>query len=179
MGDSPLILPNQSLAEFNAHHDAMTPGKLDPKRNKREYAFEAPPEEKNHYQEERPAFSGWALPPNFCPDCGLNDITVQRGPDGQVRVNPGLWLLEESRPDLLLRIDDLIIYSMCHKCAHAALWQAEYLATASNQTTEEWEEKRAQKITRNLTQYVRAKVARGEKPVHIRATGERGDHDDR
>lgn len=171
-----LILPNQSLKEFNDHIDKLTPGKLDPKRNRSIYGHQVTPHKETKV--ERPAFSGWGLPTSFCPDCGLTDITPQRAPDGRLRINPGMWELEESRPDLHLRKGDMVTYWVCHKCMHSALWQAEFMEGGYGLDGEDWESARHARMKKAMTTYIRSKILRGERPVHIRPDGSRDEQRD-
>jgi len=65
----------------------------------------------------------WVLPQNFCIDCGKTDIVPKRGLAGEARLNPGIIVISEERPDIGCKPGDAVIHFTCHDCIDTENWR--------------------------------------------------------
>lgn len=156
-----LILP-KGFGEMNSRLDRYT--EPDKKKRRREVGFN--PSENAVQHEELAPFTGWVLPKHFCPGCDRKDVLPRLGMDGTERLNPGIWQVDEPKPEIGLVPGDVIWMWICHDCADAENWGSANLQGPMEQRLF-FHDKQEKRLERAY-EWIKSAISRGERPLKSR-----------
>lgn len=116
-------------------------------------------EEMDKREDVRGSILKWHLPDTFCPNCNRTDISPEEAAEGSI----GVQQYTHPRPDIDMQPRDVIIYGQCGPCRMSTLWGESHtkvwLPPGYTERPSRW-------IEANITAYIKAKIARGDKPVN-------------
>ena len=108
----------------------------------------------------------WILPTSFCIDCGKTDIVPKRGPTGEQRLNTGVIVIDQERPDIGCKPGDVIMHFTCHDCIDTENWRNPNIIHIPTGVHYETAHERRD---RQAIEWCQAAWARGDSPITHKA----------